>query len=164
LSSKIYQKYQNTIFLLIVILLLGSAMSIITSGRFLTFSTIQSLLFQLPELGLLTLAMMVPVLTGGINLSIIATANLTGVLVAFFYRSFNLEQLGSTETILIFIDVVLIMLNGRSRGRWKNNMDAILALIWLSCLIISYFLFGWKISLTYLIGSFIIGAIISVIF
>jgi hypothetical protein len=56
------------------------------------------------------------------------------------------------------------MLNGRSRGRWKNNIDAILALIWLSCLIISYFLFGWKISLTYLIGSFIIGAIISVIF
>jgi len=67
-------------------------------------------------------------------------------------------------TILIFFDVFLIMLNGRSRGRWKNNIDAILAIIWLSCLIISYFLFGWKISLTYLIGSFIIGALISAIF
>ena len=32
--------------------------------------------FQLPELGLLSLAMMVTLLSGGLNLSIIATANL----------------------------------------------------------------------------------------
>ncbi|KKL26238.1 hypothetical protein LCGC14_2397310, partial [marine sediment metagenome] len=38
--------------------------------------------FHLPELGLLSLAMMVTMLTGGINLSIIATANMSGIVTA----------------------------------------------------------------------------------
>jgi ribose/xylose/arabinose/galactoside ABC-type transport system permease subunit len=37
---------------------------------------LQSMAFQLPELGILSLAMMVALLSGGLNLSIIATANL----------------------------------------------------------------------------------------
>lgn len=37
---------------------------------------------QLPELGILTLAMMLPMLTSGINLSIIASANLSGIVMA----------------------------------------------------------------------------------
>jgi hypothetical protein len=36
---------------------------------------LQSMAFQLPELGILSLAMMVALLSGGLNLSIIATAN-----------------------------------------------------------------------------------------
>ena len=38
--------------------------------------------FQLPELGLLTLAMMIPLVSGGLNLAIIATANLCGLVMA----------------------------------------------------------------------------------
>ncbi len=38
--------------------------------------------FQLPELGLLSLAMMVALLSGGLDLSIIATANLSALAVA----------------------------------------------------------------------------------
>ncbi len=38
--------------------------------------------FQLPELGLLSLGMMLIMLTGGINLSIIASANLSGIMMA----------------------------------------------------------------------------------
>lgn len=38
--------------------------------------------FQLPELGLLAIAMAVVMLTGGINLSIIATANACGIVIA----------------------------------------------------------------------------------
>ena len=43
---------------------------------------IQSMAFQLPELGVLSLAMMITMLTSGINLSIIASANLTGIVMA----------------------------------------------------------------------------------
>ena len=42
----------------------------------------QSMAYQLPELGILTLAMMIAMLTSGINLSIIATANLSGIVMA----------------------------------------------------------------------------------
>jgi simple sugar transport system permease protein len=45
--------------------------------------TLQSMAFQLPELGILSLAMMVALLSGGLNLSIIATANLCGLTMAY---------------------------------------------------------------------------------
>ena len=39
--------------------------------------------FQMPELGILSLAMMLALLSGGLNLSIIATANLCALTIAF---------------------------------------------------------------------------------
>jgi simple sugar transport system permease protein len=46
-------------------------------------TTLQAIMFQLPELGLLSLAMAVPLISGGINLAIIATANLAALLMAW---------------------------------------------------------------------------------
>lgn len=44
--------------------------------------------FQLPEFGILTLAMMNFILTGGINLSLVTTATLGGVVSATVMASF----------------------------------------------------------------------------
>ena len=46
-------------------------------------TTLQAMMFQLPELGLLSLAMAIPLISGGINLAIIATANSAGLLMAW---------------------------------------------------------------------------------
>jgi simple sugar transport system permease protein len=46
-------------------------------------TTLQAMMFQIPELGLLSLAMAVPLISGGINLAIIATANQAGLLMAW---------------------------------------------------------------------------------
>lgn len=54
-------------------------MWLLSPTRFLRPGNLQSMAFQLPELGLLSLAMMVIMVNGGINLSIIATANLSGI-------------------------------------------------------------------------------------
>ena len=43
---------------------------------FLAGDTLRSIAFQMPELGILALAMMIPLMSGGLNLAIIATANL----------------------------------------------------------------------------------------
>ncbi|MEA3147979.1 MAG: simple sugar transport system permease protein, partial [Verrucomicrobiota bacterium] len=40
-------------------------------------------MFQLPELGLLSLAMTIPLISGGLNLAIIATANQAALLMAW---------------------------------------------------------------------------------
>jgi simple sugar transport system permease protein len=40
------------------------------------------MMFQIPELGLLSLAVALPLISGGINLAIIATANQAGLLMA----------------------------------------------------------------------------------
>ncbi len=56
-------------------------------GRFPTLATLQSMMFQLPELGLLALAMVIPLISGGLNLAIIATTNQCALLMAFLMKT-----------------------------------------------------------------------------
>ena len=55
----------------------------LTTPQFLSAANFDSMGFQLPELGLLTLAMLAPIVSGGINLAIIAQANLSGLTLAW---------------------------------------------------------------------------------
>jgi simple sugar transport system permease protein len=59
----------------------------LAADNFLSLATFGSVAFQLPELGLLTLAMLLPLLTGGINLSITFTANLAGLAAAWVLQA-----------------------------------------------------------------------------
>ena len=71
----------GTLTLLLMSLWIVFALAI--GDRFFSANTLQSMAFQMPELGILSLAMMLALLSGGLNLSIIATANLTGLTIAF---------------------------------------------------------------------------------
>jgi simple sugar transport system permease protein len=74
----------GTIATLVVLLLaLWAVFAIVIGDRFFSVNTLQSMAFQMPELGILSLAMMLALLSGGLNLSIIATANLAGLTIAF---------------------------------------------------------------------------------
>jgi len=66
----------------IIIVAMLLLMGVLNPTRFFRITNLQSMAFQLPELGLLSLGMMLIMLTGGINLSIIASANLSGILMA----------------------------------------------------------------------------------
>ena len=57
------------------------------ADNFLSVGTFGSVAFQLLELGLLTLAMLLPLLTGGINLSITFAANLSGLAAAWVLQA-----------------------------------------------------------------------------
>lgn len=61
----------------------------LTTPLFLTGRNLVSMAFQMPVLGLLTLAMMVPILSGGLNLAIIFTANLSGLTLAWILIAFG---------------------------------------------------------------------------
>ena len=69
--------------LALLLLALWGVFAIVIGDRFFSVNTLQSMAFQMPELGILSLAMMLPLLSGGLNLSIIATANLAGLTIAF---------------------------------------------------------------------------------
>jgi simple sugar transport system permease protein len=69
-------------FLLLVLLGFG-----LFAPRFLSGANLGSIAFQLPELGLLTLAMLIPIISGGINLAIVATANIAGLTLAWVLRT-----------------------------------------------------------------------------
>ncbi|MCV3274084.1 ABC transporter permease [Roseobacter sinensis] len=61
---------------------------------FLTGRNLSSMAFQMPVLGLLTLAMMVPILSGGLNLAIIFQANLSGLTLAWVLIQFGGPEAG----------------------------------------------------------------------
>jgi simple sugar transport system permease protein len=76
----------DTIVLLALVVVIFIAMSSLLGGRFVNLYNFQSLMFSAPELGLLALAMMLSILPGGIDLSLVAIANLAAVLAALFFR------------------------------------------------------------------------------
>jgi len=80
--KSIYYRYPNLSLLWGLFTLTLIMFSISLPGKFFTISNFSSIAFQLPELGILTMAMAITMLSGGINLSIIATANLSGVVMA----------------------------------------------------------------------------------
>jgi simple sugar transport system permease protein len=59
----------------------------LTTPNFLSAGNFDSIAFQLPDLGLLTLAMLAPIISNGINLAIIATANLSGLTLAWILNA-----------------------------------------------------------------------------
>jgi len=59
----------------------------VTAHGFLSVSTFASVAFQLPELGLLSLAMLMPIISGGFNLAITLKANLSGLAMAYVLQS-----------------------------------------------------------------------------
>ena len=69
--------------LILLLIALWAVFAIAIGDRFFSINTLQSMAFQMPELGILSLAMMLALLSGGLNLSIIATANLAGLTIAF---------------------------------------------------------------------------------
>jgi simple sugar transport system permease protein len=67
----------------LVLLALVAIFWLLLGERIFGVGALQSMAFQLPELGILSLAMMVTLLSGGLNLSIIATANLCALSMAW---------------------------------------------------------------------------------
>ncbi|MGD0720894.1 MAG: ABC transporter permease [Roseiarcus sp.] len=67
----------------LVLLALLLIFGLLLGDQLFSVGALQSMAFQLPELGILSLAMMVALLSGGLNLSIIATANLCALTMAW---------------------------------------------------------------------------------
>ena len=84
---------------------------------FLTGRSISSMAIQLPEIGILSLAMMVTVMIGGINLSINATANLAAVLSGLFILRFMSGSQGAVVVVaLIGISILIGVITGIING------------------------------------------------
>lgn len=89
--------------------------------NFFTSRSITSMLFQLPEVGILSLAMMVPMMIGGDDLSIVASANLSAVISGFFsikiVSAFIPDQnwaihIGAAFLISVLVCVITGVFNG----------------------------------------------------
>ncbi|GAB4568070.1 MAG: ABC transporter permease [Anaerolineae bacterium] len=101
-------KYSEIVTLGLVMVLVAFILTLFIGPRFLGMGNLQSMAFQLPELGILSLAMMITMLTGGINLSIIASANLTGIVTAMILiRYVDPEAMGPGSWVIILLAVLV---------------------------------------------------------
>lgn len=103
-------KYSNTLTLFIIMISVFVVISIFLPNKFLTIRNFQSMFSQIPEFGFLAIAMMLAMLTGGIDLSVVATANLAGITAALFLTKYNLLQVGGYEELFTIIIAVVFAL------------------------------------------------------
>lgn len=101
LRIKPESEYRDILALAGILLLTFLLMWAMNPTRFLAVDNVKSMAFQLPELGFLSLAMMVTMITGGINLSIIATANLSGIAAALAMKAAEANGAGGFAVVAI---------------------------------------------------------------
>ncbi len=95
--------------LLVITAAIFALMSVLNPDRFLTYGNFTSMCFQFPELGIFALAIMVSLITGGIDLSIVSIANLAGLSGAFV-----LVRAGSDDHVLPSLLIALCLTIGVS--------------------------------------------------
>jgi simple sugar transport system permease protein len=91
----LFRKHPEIVILFIIMIAVLVIMSVLNPTRFTRFDNFQSMAFQMPELGILSLAMMITILSGGLNLAIIASANLSGIITALILIHFVTPEMGS---------------------------------------------------------------------
>jgi len=108
---------RSLIFLMIGVFLL---MSVLLPHRFLTLSNVFSMAYQLPIIAFLSLGMMIAMLSGGINLAIIATANFTGIITYFVLQALTggatTEASVGVSIIALFAGLVAALFVGAVMG------------------------------------------------
>lgn len=87
--------------LMIFVLLL---MAILKPGQYYTISNLRSMIFQFPEFGILSFGMMICMIAGGIDLSLVGIMNLSGVAAALV-----ITKMGGTVLSIIMGCIVAIL-------------------------------------------------------
>ncbi len=101
------QKYFGEFSLVITLFALIVLMSLLNPYKFLSSFNLQTMMFQMPEFGLMSLAMMITVLTGGINLSITTSASLSSIIGSFILSSSFSQQNPILGIILAIITILI---------------------------------------------------------
>lgn len=105
-------KKTNEVYILLGVLgLIIAVFAILSGGALFDGGVIQTFAFQFPEFGLLTLGMMIAILTGGINMSLVSTAALSGILGAMVLSNPALEP-----SQAITLGIVVCMVSAAAMG------------------------------------------------
>lgn len=123
-SSWLYHIFFETklgwLFAFMVVAYIGMGfMSFALKGNFKYFSmnTLQAMACSIPEVGILAIGIMLPMITGGIDLSMVGKANLSGIVAATFMTSFITKGTpAETQTLISIAAVLLALIVGALAG------------------------------------------------
>ncbi len=104
--------------LFIIFILVVVIMTILSPRRFLSNYNLQSLAYQLPEFGILSLSMMLIIITGGINLSLTFTATLAMIVGGLAMSS--LFATTSAPFLALLVGVVLMLVVAAVAGMFNG--------------------------------------------
>jgi simple sugar transport system permease protein len=102
-----FNKDTDLVRLFIIMIMVVLLMGLSKPGTFLTLDNFSSMAFQFPEFGIIALAMMLSMISGGIDLSIVGIANLSGVIASLIMVKF-IPADASIGYILLMILVALV--------------------------------------------------------
>lgn len=109
--------------LLIAFFMIAALIFIVYGTRFYNWRNISSIMFQMGEFAFLCMAMAIAMLTGGIDLSVVANMNLAGILAAFILT--NEALLASTGAVnVILLAVLVALLSGLAGGIFNGVVIA----------------------------------------
>ena len=106
-----------TLRLFVIALVIFIAFSMLLPGKFFTVRNMQSMAVQFPEFGLLAFAIMITMLTGGIDLSIVGAANLSAIVAALILtRLTGPEGAGMPLVVVMPLSMLGALLTGSICG------------------------------------------------
>ena len=119
--------------LIVTLVLVYVFMALMNGSRFLSLYNLSSMAYQLPLIGLLSIGMMISILSGGINLSIIANANFNGIIISLVLGALTGGKMAQANGLIIIIAILAGFLSSVLIGTLngfliaKLNIPAILA-------------------------------------
>ena len=115
-----YESKLGWLFILMIVAYLAMGfMSFAIKGnwRYFTPITLQTMGCQIPEIGILAIGVMLPMITGGIDLSMVGKANLSGIVAASFMTALVTEATpAGTQAVISLVAILLALIVGGVAG------------------------------------------------
>ncbi len=96
---------KNNLMIILIGIVIFIAMSILEPRAFLRYANIRGMFVQLPEYGILCFGMMLAMISGGIDLSLVGIANFASIMAA----TYMIQKGGTNESIFIAIIIALFV-------------------------------------------------------
>ena len=118
LRNKTVDTHNMTIWGLMLLTLL--LMAILQPGSYFTLKNMKSMIYQFPEYGILAFGMMVCMIAGGIDLSLVGIMNFTGVIAALMVTRMIPQEGSSMTGIVIVLAVITAIVVGGLCGAFNG--------------------------------------------
>ncbi|MTJ79567.1 MAG: ABC transporter permease [Telmatospirillum sp.] len=113
---RLMSRDNNIVQLIVMTIAIFLIMAALNPDKFLRYYNFESITYLFPELGVLSIAMLVAMLTGGIDLSVIGIANLSGILAGLFFHAVYQSADPSGGVGVVALGVLLALSVGAAAG------------------------------------------------
>lgn len=111
--------------LLVIAIVIFIAFSLLLPGKFFTVLNLQSMAVQFPEFGILAIAIMLTMISGGIDLSVVGAANLSSIVAALILTRLAGEGgAGMSPWIVLPLAMVAAIITGSLCGLFNGFLVA----------------------------------------